>query len=112
MKNERILEEAIVLITKNIEEIVLQYKGMALTPEVIETLTSKLGVFNVIFYDNFGNSNYNCPDEDFLDSSRRNGNKLFITGKSCLVSEAQNLVYTSTIHELYVDVECSTKKIN
>jgi hypothetical protein len=96
-KLDRIIDD----IRNDIVRITDEYIGVKLTEELIEKIEERLGVDKVTFYDNHGNSNNDCDSFHFLKNKT-----IKIVCNGYIIEEYHNLVYYSTLREIYVGIPC------
>ena len=104
-KFDRMVDE----IREDIAATIKRFKGKQLTEDLQQEIYAALGVDLVVFYDDFGNSDY--TESNYLEHYEEENQKLIIEGTAVLVDEHQGLIYWSTMDNLIVDVKCRVEEM-
>jgi hypothetical protein len=107
--NQEKFDKMVDEIREDIAATIKRFKGKQLTEDLQQEIYAALGVDLVVFYDNFGNSDY--TESGYLEHYEEHNEKLIIEGTAVLVDEHQGLVYWSTMDNLIVDVKCRVEEM-
>jgi len=107
--NQEKFDKMVDEIREDIAATIKYFKGKQLTEDLQQEIYAALGVDLVVFYDDFGNSDY--TESGYLEHYEEDNQKLIIEGTAVLVDEYQGLTYWSTMDNLIVDVKCRVEEM-